>query len=165
MKKGVWHLHPLRVRYEETDRMGVVFHANYATWFEVGRTELVRSAGFPYADIEQNGLLLPVVELNCRFAAPARYDDEVIVATRIADFAPSQIRFQSQVRKISDHSRPAETGFTGITSAEELPGELLVSGGTRHVWINSDWKPVRLQKTMPELYEVLHALSAEEDIE
>ncbi|AJY75993.1 acyl-CoA thioesterase [Paenibacillus beijingensis] len=163
MKQAQWHLHPLRVRYEETDRMGVVFHANYATWFEIGRTELVRSCGFPYADIEKNGLLLPVVELNCRFAAPARYDDEVIVCTRIAAFSPSQIQFQSQARKISGPLQLPEGGFTSVRSEDELPGELLVSGGTKHVWINSDWKPVRLQRTIPELYDVLKTLSSEEE--
>ena len=74
----------MRVRYAETDQMGVVYHANYFVWFEVGRVELLRQLGFSYRDMEQNdGCGIAVVDARCRYKAPARYDDEVIVRTHL----------------------------------------------------------------------------------
>ena len=81
----IWHLHPLRVRYQETDQMGVVYYANYLTWFEIGRTEFVRHFGTTYREIEAKGLLLPVVDAECSYLSPARYDDRVAVCTTIAE--------------------------------------------------------------------------------
>ena len=73
----------LRVRYAETDRMGVVYYANYLVWFEVGRTEWLRQAGWSYSDMERDaGVLLPVIEVQCEYRQPARYDDEVDVDAR-----------------------------------------------------------------------------------
>lgn len=146
-----WYLHPLRVRYQETDQMGVVFHGNYVTWFEIGRTEWVRNAGYDYKTIEERGLLLPVIDLWCRYAQPARYDDTVLVCTRIAECTPLRVMFESQIRRVElSQFEPA-----ALSADTELPGELLVSGGTKHVWVNKDWQPARLNKAMPELYELL----------
>ncbi|MCR2802565.1 acyl-CoA thioesterase [Paenibacillus soyae] len=148
---GIWRLHPLRVRYQETDQMGVVFHGNYVTWFEIGRTEWIRAAGYDYKSIESNGLLLPVVDLSCQYIAPARYDDTVVICTRIESCTPLRISFQSQVRKVKEENfANAEIPF-----GEALPGDLLVEGGTKHVWVNTDWQPARLNKVMPELYAVV----------
>jgi acyl-CoA thioester hydrolase len=70
----------LRVRYSETDQMGVVYHANYLVWFEIGRVEFMRSLGFDYKQMEvEDGCILPVVEATCRYKAPARYDDEILI--------------------------------------------------------------------------------------
>ncbi len=146
---GSWLLHPLRVRYQETDQMGVVFHANYINWFEIGRTEWVRAAGFTYKEIEKRGLLLPVVDLTCRYALPARYDDQVLVCTRIGNCTPLRVEFISQIRRVADED--VQTGW--LDGKETPPGQLLVEGGTKHVWVNEDWQPVRLNKTLPELYE------------
>jgi acyl-CoA thioester hydrolase len=146
-----WFMHPIRVRYQETDQMGVVFHGNYVTWFEIGRTEWIRNAGYSYKAIEERGLLLPVVDLQCRYVLPARYDDMVLVCTRVADYSPVRLSFESQIRRVaaSDfHASEFEAG-------KPLPGELLVEGGTKHVWVNAQWQPVRLNKVMPELYELL----------
>ncbi|MOA33014.1 Acyl-CoA thioester hydrolase YbgC [compost metagenome] len=151
MDTASWHLHPLRVRYQETDQMGVVFHGNYVTWFEIGRTEWIRNAGYTYKTIEQHGLLLPVVDLQCRYILPARYDDEVLVCTRIADCTPLRVAFESQVRRISASDVLTHT----VTDTAALPGELLVEGGTKHVWVNESWQPARLNKVLPELYELL----------
>ena len=124
------HQTRLRVRYAETDQMGVVYYANYLVWMEVGRVELVRSLGFPYKDLEQSeGLYLSVVDANCRYIYPARYDQEVVVETRIAKAG----------------SRMVEFGYR-ISSAE--PERLLAEGGTRHIWLNREWKPTSL----PERY-------------
>ncbi|CAM4117241.1 acyl-CoA thioesterase [Paenibacillus alkaliterrae] len=146
-----WFLHPLRVRYQETDQMGVVFHGNYVTWFEVGRTEWIRNAGYDYKTIEKKGLLLPVVDLQCRYILPARYDDTVLVCTRISECSPLRVTFESQVRRVT------QTDFHEklLSSDEQLPGELLVEGGTKHVWVNEQWQPARLNKVIPDLYERL----------
>lgn len=148
-----WHLHSIRVRYQETDRMGVVFHANYATWFEIGRTELIRAAGLTYAAIEERGLLLPVVELRCRYIQPARYDDTVVICTRVAESSSVRIAFDSQVRRIAEPEAKRLPSF--VASDADLPGELLAEGGTRHVWVNSQWRPVRPDKLLPDLSRLL----------
>ncbi|MFC4812537.1 acyl-CoA thioesterase [Paenibacillus sp. GCM10023250] len=147
-----WHLHPLRVRYQESDQMGVVFYGNYATWFEIGRTELVRSLGIPYNDIEKQGMLLPVVDLDCAYISPARYDDCVLVCTRIDVLSPIRMAFRSEVRLV----REGET-YPVFWEGAEPPGKLLVKGGTRHVWVNREWRPARLDKALPDLYKMLEA--------
>ncbi|WP_270164754.1 acyl-CoA thioesterase [Paenibacillus sp. SYP-B4298] len=151
-----WHLHPQRVRYQETDQMQVVFHGNYVNWFEIGRTEWVRSAGIPYAAIEQQGLLLPVTELQCRFLRPARYDNQIVICTRVTEFSTVRLTFESQIRLVGEtrEGEPRSTGFTEA-STDELPGELLVEGGTRHVWVGADFRPARLDKAAPELYALI----------
>lgn len=127
--------------------MGVVYHANYVNWFEIGRTELIRERGFPYRSVEELGLYLPVVELESKFRQPAKYDDQIAVFTRIAAYSPKTVQFESQVRKAA------------VPSNEDTPlepeGDLLVSGMTRHVWLNQEWRPVRIDKEAPELYRLL----------
>ncbi|MFF2888839.1 acyl-CoA thioesterase [Paenibacillus sp. NPDC057967] len=149
--EGAWTLYPIRVRYQETDQMGVVFHGNYVTWFEVGRTEWIRSAGYDYKTIESKGLLLPVVDLQCTYVAPAKYDDLVVVCTRIASSSPLRVEFQSQVRRVTEADFKAAKAAYG----DELPGELLVEGGTKHVWVNEQWQPARLSRVLPELYALI----------
>ncbi|CAM4188165.1 acyl-CoA thioester hydrolase [Paenibacillus endophyticus] len=151
LTQASWFTHPLRVRYQETDQMGVVFHGNYVTWFEIGRTEWIRNAGYSYKEIEANGLLLPVVDLECRYILPARYDDMVIVCTRIGACTPVRVTFESQVRRVGKEEFEAGV-FAG---SDQLPGELLVEGGTKHVWVNASWQPARLNKVMPELFNLL----------
>ena len=72
----------VRVRYAETDRMGVVYHANYFVWFEVGRTDLLRHSGWTYREMESEGITLPVIEAHCQYRQSARYDDEIDIGTR-----------------------------------------------------------------------------------
>ncbi|WP_053374724.1 acyl-CoA thioesterase [Paenibacillus sp. FJAT-27812] len=151
-----WFMHPIRVRYQETDQMGVVFHGNYVTWFEIGRTEWIRNAGYHYKAIEERGLLLPVVDLHCRYLLPARYDDTVLVCTRVADFSPVRLTFESQIRRVT----PSEFHAFELEANAQLPGELLVEGGTKHVWVNTEWQPARLNKVMPELYGLLQTKSS-----
>ena len=81
----------IRVRYQETDPMGFLHHANYFTYFEIGRTELLRAAGGNYRQMEEQGLLVVVVEARCRFRQPARYDDLVKIRTRITRVTPAKI--------------------------------------------------------------------------
>ncbi len=129
--------------------MSVVYHANYLNWFELGRTELIRELGLPYRELEARGLLLPVVELESKFKAPARYDDLIVIWTRVAEFSSLMVRFESQIR------RESETDAEPSGFADKPEGELLVSGGTKHIWVNRDWKPVRVSKEAPDLYALL----------
>ncbi len=124
------HQTRFRVRYAETDQMGVVYYANYLIWMEIGRVELVRSRGFDYKSLEQNeGLYLSVIEASCRYLYPARYDQEIVVLTEV----------------VKSSSRVIEFGYE-IRSAD--PDRLLAEGATRHIWLNREWRPARL----PEQY-------------
>jgi acyl-CoA thioester hydrolase len=117
----------VRVRYAETDQMGVVYHANYLVWMEVGRVEYCRASGFRYRDLETAGVLLAVVEANCRYLSPALYDDEVIVRTIIEEATPRLVRF----------------GYR-LMSAED--GRTLAEGFTKHVFCGRDRKASKLPK-------------------
>jgi acyl-CoA thioester hydrolase len=105
----------LRVRYAETDQMNVVYHSNYVIWFEVGRVEFMRQLGITYRDLEQRDQLhLPVVEVRCRYKAPARYDDEITIRTHIARLRSSLIQFQYQVLRAEDGLLLAEGESTHV---------------------------------------------------
>ncbi|HEU4597872.1 MAG TPA: thioesterase family protein [Pyrinomonadaceae bacterium] len=108
-----WDETTVRVRYAETDRMGVVYHANYLVWFEIGRTEFCRSRGFAYKDMEENDrAYLVVAESYCRYKAPARYDDELVVRTHITELRRRSVRFGYEILRLSDGVVIAE-GETG----------------------------------------------------
>ncbi|QHN05137.1 acyl-CoA thioesterase [Granulicella sp. WH15] len=118
----------IRVRYAETDQMGVVYHANYLVWFEVGRVELIRQMGLDYKSMErEDGCGIAVVEANVRYRLPARYDDELIVRTRVVGVRGSVLRF-------------AYTVVRGET--------VLCEGATVHVVVGADMK----KAAMPERY-------------
>ena len=120
----------VRVRYAETDQMGVVYHANYLVWFEIGRVELMRQQGLVYKRIEiEEGVGFAVVEATARYKAPARYDDELIVETRVAMVRGSIVRFAYRIMRAEDH-------------------HLLCEGETVHVVVGRDMK----RKPMPKKY-------------
>ena len=87
----------LRVRYADTDQMGVVYYANYLVWFEIGRTDLLRHAGWTYKEMETEGFALPVIEAHCEYRQPARYDDLIDVETRGALLSAVRVRFDYRV--------------------------------------------------------------------
>jgi len=134
-----WHEALLRVRYAETDKMGVVYHANYLIWFEIGRTEFCRARGFSYRDMEENeNSFLVVAESYCRYKAPAYYDDELVVRTHITELRRRSLRFGYEIIRVPDGTVIAE-GETGhvVTDANgrvrSLPSgfaELLLSSPT-----------------------------------
>ena len=108
-----WHDAYLRVRYAETDKMGVVYHANYLVWFEIGRTEFCRARGFSYRDMEENeNAFLVVAESYCRYKAPAYYDDVLMVRTHITELRRRSLRFGYEIVRESDGVVIAE-GETG----------------------------------------------------
>lgn len=114
------HETSVRVRYGEVDRMGFVYHANYLPYFEIGRTEFLRSRGNTYRALEESGTLLVVVDAGLRFLRPAGYDDALLVRTRLAELAGVRMRFEYEVSRPADGTRIA-TGHTTL-AATDLKG-------------------------------------------
>jgi len=111
----------IRVRYAETDQMGVVYHANHFIWFEVGRVEFLRQLGFSYRDMEQNdGCYIAVVDARCRYKAPARYDDEIVVRTRLKNVRESLVHFAYELVRASDAVLLAEGETTHIVTDSQM---------------------------------------------
>jgi acyl-CoA thioester hydrolase len=98
----------LRVRYAETDRMGVVYYAHYLVWFEIGRTELLRTLGWSYREMEEAGVSLPVIEAQCTYRRPAKYDDELDVRTEGRMLSPVRMEFTYQIVRRADQAVAAE---------------------------------------------------------
>ena len=92
------HVSEFRVRYSETDQMGVVYHAEYLVWCEVGRTDFIRALGLPYSELERRGTTLAVAEATIRYHAPARYDDLIRVETRLREVRSRAITFEYLIR-------------------------------------------------------------------
>jgi len=111
----------LRVRYAETDQMGVVYHANYLVWFEIGRVELLRQLGFSYREMERlDGCGIAVIEACCRYKAPARYDDEIVVRTHVKYLRESLIQFGYELLRVADGASLAEGDTTHIVVNPEM---------------------------------------------
>jgi len=149
-----WHQHLIRVLYQDTDQMAVAHHGNYVGWFEIGRTEMMRAVGIAYKKMESLGLLLPVVDMNIHYHRPARYDECLAIYTKITTYSAVRLEFSYEVRKVDDvqsaSNRPQDRQF-------EVPiGELLASGSTLHMWLNNKWKPARIDKAAPEVFELLN---------
>ena len=111
----------IRVRYAETDQMGVVYHSNHFVWFEVGRVEFFRQLGFSYKDMEeQDGCHIAVVDARCRYKAPARYDDEVVVRTQLRNVRESLVHFTYELVRASDELLLAEGETTHVVIDREM---------------------------------------------
>jgi acyl-CoA thioester hydrolase len=111
----------LRVRYAETDKMGVVYHSNHLVWFEVGRVELLRQMGFSYRDMEdEDGRYIAVVEVKCRYRAPVRYDEEILVRTTLLNARDSVIHFAYELLRANDNTLVAEGETTHIVTDAEM---------------------------------------------
>ena len=116
----------IRVRYAETDQMGVVYHSNYFIWFEVGRVEMLRQLGFTYKEMErQEQCFIAVVDARCRFRAPARYDDEITIRTRLKNARGSLIHFAYEAVRGKDGTLLAEGETTHIVTDAKLNKRLL----------------------------------------
>jgi acyl-CoA thioester hydrolase len=124
MGENSWHETHIRVRYKDTDRMGVVYYGNYLTFFEAARAELMRDMGYTYCDLERSGYRLVVVEAGAKYHGNVGYDELLTVNTRISDLQRVRVRF---AYRVFDQS-----------------GRLLVSGFTVHACMNSDGKPARI---------------------
>lgn len=126
----------VRVRYAETDAMGVVHHSNYLVWFELGRVELMRHLKVPYTQFEEMGLAAPVIEASIRWLAPARFDDLLRIEPRVEELSRTRVRFAYRIH------RPADD-------------KLLCEGHTLHAFLGPEGRPVNLAKRAPSLYEAL----------
>jgi acyl-CoA thioester hydrolase len=111
----------LRVRYAETDQMGVVYHSNHFIWFEVGRVELLRQLGFSYRDMEsEDDRYIAVAEAKCRYRAPVRYDEEVLVRTELLNVRDSVVHFGYELRRAQDGALLAEGETTHIVTDRQM---------------------------------------------
>ncbi|WIF95232.1 acyl-CoA thioesterase [Caminicella sporogenes] len=126
----------IRVRYGETDQMGVVYHANYYTWFEVGRSEFFNSLGYTYKKLEQEGIILPVIESFCQYIKPAKYYDEVIIRTKISYLKGVRIAFSYEIIRKDDNV-------------------LLARGKTVHAFVDKNLKPVKIKKANEKVWTLL----------
>jgi acyl-CoA thioester hydrolase len=132
----------LRVRYAETDQMGVVYYANYIVWMEVGRVDLCKACGFNYRDIErEDGIFFAVAEANCRYRAPAHFDDEVIIKTWIESANTRIVVFAYEMRLAEDD-------------------RVLATGTTRHVFVTKEMQRTRL----PEKYRAMLGIAERERV-
>ena len=130
MPSSVTHL---RVRYAETDKMGVVYYANYLVWFEVARTDLLRSLGWSYREMEAAGVSLPVIEAHCEYQRPARYDDEIEVRTEGVMLSPVRLQFN----------------YTIVRRADDV---VAANGRTVHAAVTPDGRPCRLPERVRQVF-------------
>lgn len=132
-KKAEECLIKFRVRYYETDAMGIVHHSNYLRWFELGRTEYLRQAGMPYRKMEEEGISCPVISINCKYHHPARYDDEIELKTWVSDYGGTRL-VMAYVVKCNDR--------------------LLCSGESQHAFIWQN-RPAAPKRSLPDLHALL----------
>jgi len=123
----------VRVRYAETDQMRVVYHANYLVWFEVARTDLLRSLGWTYREMEADGCSLPVIEAHCEYVRPARYDDELDLRATARLLSPVRMEFVYDVRQRADQT-------------------VVATGYTRHAAVGPDGRPMRLPARIRDVF-------------
>ncbi len=130
----------LVTRYEETDQMGIIYHSNYFVYFEVGRTDFLKNYGMNYKDMEELGIILPVIEVNCKYKVSAKYADELIIKTTIEKLSPTRITFNYKI-------------------VREVDGVLLADGFTEHAFVSKEsGRPMNLKKIHKEVYLKLESL-------
>lgn len=124
----------ITVCYAETDCMGVVHHAVYPVWFEIARTDYIKSVGMSYSDMEKNGVMLPVTGISCRYHLPAKYDDTLVVKAAVSRFTPARVEFY----------------YTVTRKGEQ---QLLCEGTSSHGFVDAQtFRPLNFKKAMPQLY-------------
>lgn len=126
------HSVEIRVRYQETDKFGIVYYANYYVWFEIARTEFFRSMGFPYTELEKKGVYIVVANSSCQYKQPAYYDDQITVRSRVSSLKNTSFTFEYEVMRGND---------------------LLAIGKTVQVVVSKDRKPIKIPEDIRELIE------------
>ena len=126
----------IRARYKETDQMGVVYYGNYFTWFEVGRNEFFRELGLACGELEDEGVLLPVIETGCKYINSAKFDDEVIIKTKLTKLKGVRLELRYEIYRKSNN-------------------ELLVEGFTKHAFVDKELKPVRFRRKFKKEWSIL----------
>ena len=123
----------IKVRYVETDQMGIVHHSNYFAWFEVGRTEFIKEQGLSYSEIEARGVIIPLIECGAQFKIGAKYEDELIIKTSMSLLTPVKMDMNYEIIREND-------------------GKLLATGFTRHAFTSRELKPINVKKKNPEVW-------------
>lgn len=126
----------IRVRYKETDQMGVVYNGNYFTWFEIGRVEFLRSLGISYLDMEKMGVYTAVAEAYCKYIRPARFDDEIVIKTKIRRLTDVRLEFEYSLYRKEDN-------------------ELIATGYTTHAFVDKNIRPINFKKQHPDIWKRL----------
>lgn len=127
----------IKVRYYETDQMGVVHHSNYYCWFEVARTEFLDYLGYPYAKLEEEGIMLPVIETHCNYKNSAKFWNELIITTKL------------------DYIKGIRAGFF-YQIIRETDNKLIAEGSTVHTFIDNQYRPINPSKHCPQFYQILN---------
>ena len=131
----------IRVRYVETDKMGITHHSNYPIWYEMGRADYIRLFGTSYRDMENAGVMTPVLNLNCHYGLPSKYDDKLIIRTWCTLLSAARIEFSYSVKRINDDGTETELGY----------------GSTQHGFVDAKtFRPCNIKKRMPELFEKIN---------
>lgn len=133
----------IRVRYAETDQMGIAHHAGYLVWLEAARTEFLRTSGSSYVDFEREGIFLPVIEASCRYLKPAYYDDALAIACRVGLLTPARLELLYEVTR---------------------DGEVIAEGRTLHTYLGPQRRPVNLKKRSPKLWAILESLAVSPEV-
>lgn len=128
----------ITVRYAETDQMGIAHHSNYPIWYEVARTDLIKKIGMSYTEMENQGVSVPLIELQCKYIAAAFYEDELTIEAKVSNVTPVKLEFEYKIYK-DGSIKPINTGRT------------------IHALVNKDLRPVNVKKNYPDLYEKLTA--------
>ena len=129
-----------KVRYVETDKMGIVHHSNYYPWFEVGRGEFIKESNISYKDMEEQDILMPLVESSCKYLVPAKYDDTVIIKSWIEKLTPVKVIFNYEVVREDDKV-------------------VLAKGSTIHAFVNSNFKILNIKKTNSDIWDKISELT------
>lgn len=130
------HTTKLIARYAETDRMGIIHHSVYPIWFEAARTEFIRDIGISYSECESKGLMLPLINLDCKYKKPAYYEDKIAVESCISKVTPVRLTISYTVKN-------------------SKTDEILATGKTVHVWTDDHMKPVDMRKKAPDIYKIM----------
>ena len=129
------------VRYAETDRMGIVHHSNYPIWYEIARNDYIKMFGISYTDMENAGVMTPLLNLSCHFGIPALYEDELIIRTWCTAMTAARIEFSYTVKRIEPDGSETELGY----------------GSTEHGFVDSKtFRPCNVKKRLPDLFEKIN---------
>lgn len=131
----------LRVRYAETDRMGIVHHSRYYPWFEIARGDFIRQSGVSYQEMEAAGILLPLTETGAKYIEGLKYDEEAVIDCRLAELSVARCTFTYAVYRKSDY-------------------KLMVTGVTKHGFVDGNFRPMNLKKKHPDIWNIISELYA-----
>ncbi len=127
------HISEIEVRYAETDQMGIAHHSCYAVWFEVARTDFIKSLGIPYTEVENRGLIFPLTFLECKYKTAALYEDKLQIHAKLTKLTPVRLEFSYDVVR---------------------DGKVIATGKTGHGMVSKDLKPMNVKKVFPDLYQM-----------